>query len=79
MSISTSVTGVDASGNAVVYQPPNVVPVTKGFNVVNGQYQQILAGEAWPSAPGVWQVAGGSGSSTITETLQFRVVTIGPL
>ena len=62
MSISTSVTGVDASGNAFVYIPPNVVPVAKGFNVVNGTYVPVAAGDDWPSGPGTYQVGNGSGN-----------------
>ena len=79
MAISTGVSGIDAAGDAFIYQPPNVVPVAKGNTVVNGQYVQIPAGDAWPSGPGVWQLAGGSGASTVTATLTFRTVTITPL
>ena len=79
MAISTSVTGVDANGNAFVYAPPNVFPVTKGYNIANGTYVPVPAGDTWPSAPGVWQVGNGSGASTVTETLTFRAVTITPI
>jgi hypothetical protein len=79
MPFSTSVVGVDASGAAQVYEPPNVIPVKTGFNVANGTYQQIQAGETWPPSPGVYQIGNGSGASTVTETVQFRTVTITPL
>ena len=77
--ISTSVTGVDASGNAVVYIPPQVIPVVTGYNVVNGTYQMVPAGGTWPPSAGIWQLANGSGNSTVTETVTFQVVTITPL
>ena len=77
--ISTSVTGVDASGNAVVYIPPQVIPVVTGYNVVNGTYQMVPAGDAWPPSPGVWQTNGASGSSTVAQALTYRGVTITPL
>ena len=79
MAISTGVVGVDASAAAFVYQPPNVVPVTVGNTVVNGTYQQIPAGDEWPPSSGVWQVAGGSGASTVTEAVTYRTVTITPI
>ena len=79
MSISTSVTGVDASGEAFVYQPPNVVPVSKGYNIANGTYLQIQAGNTWPPSMGIWQVGNGSGASTVTEAVTYQVVTIQPL
>ena len=79
MPVSTSVVGVNQAGVAQVYEPPNVIPVTTGYNVANGQYVQIPAGDPWPPAPGVYQLANGSGASTITATVTFRVVTIVPL
>ena len=79
MPFSTSVVGVNQAGVAQVYEPPNVIPVTTGYNVANGTYVQIPAGDAWPPSPGIYQLATGSGASTITATLTFRVVTIVPL
>ena len=79
MPFSTSVVGVDATGAAQVYEPPNVIPVKTGFNVANGTYVPIPAGDPWPPSPGVYQLANGSGASTVTETLTFRTVTITPL
>ena len=79
MPVSTSVVGVNQQGVAQVYEPPQVIPVTMGYNVANGTYVPIPAGDAWPPAPGVYQLANGSGASTITQTLTFRVVTITPL
>ena len=79
MPFSTSVVGVDASGAAQVYEPPNVIPVTVGYNVSNGMYQQINAGSDWPPAPGIWQMANGSGGSTVATELTYRQVFITPL
>ena len=79
MPFSTSVVGVDATDAAQVYEPPNVIPVKTGYNVANGQYGFIQAGDPWPPAPGIYQLANGSGASTVTETITFRVVTIVPL
>ena len=79
MPVSTSVVGVNQAGIAQVYEPPQVIPVTMGYNVANGTYQPIPAGDPWPPSPGIWQLANGSGASTMTTTLQFRVVTIVPL
>ena len=77
--LSTSVTAVDSAGDGFVYEPPNVVPLTKGYNVVNGTYLQIQAGSSWPPSLGIWQVGNGSGNSEVVEAVTYRQVTITPL
>ena len=79
MALSTHVVAVNATGEAVVYQPPNVIPVSKGYNVVNGVYVPVPAGDDWPSGPGTYQVGNGSGNSTVVTAVTYRQVTITPL
>lgn len=78
MSLSTGRSSIDASGNVFVYQPPNTGVVNRGSNVVNGNYQQITAGNQIDLSGGVWQFANGSGALQATGPITYQVVTIVP-
>lgn len=76
MGITTSTNGVDAAGDLFTYAMGGVSVIDKGFNIVNGNYQQVVAGDQITLA-GVWQFANGSGQLQATGPAQYRIVTIG--
>lgn len=73
--LSTSVSAVDADGTVFIYVPPNVVAIPRGFNVVNGTYQNLPAGTQ-ATLEGVYQFANGSGQFQALGTVVYRLVTI---
>lgn len=79
--LSTSVSAIDAEGVAWVYVPPNVIAIPRGYGVVNGNYQQINAGDQ-VELSGVYQFANGSGQLQATGLVTYRIVTVtapGPI
>ena len=81
LTLSTSVSAIDNAGTAWVYVPPNVVAIPRGYNVANGTYQQINAGDQ-VSLAGIYQFANGSGQFQATGLVTYRVVTVtapGPI
>lgn len=75
MSLSTSTSGVTADGTVLVYVPPNVTAIPRGYNVVNGTYNQVQAGET-AALSGVVQIPSGSGQFQATGQVVYRLVTI---
>lgn len=75
MSLSTSTSAIDGGGTVFVYVPPNVTAIDRGFNIANGTYQQINAGDQ-VSLQGIYQFANGSGQLQATGQVVYRVVTI---
>lgn len=79
--LGTSVSAIDNAGTVFVYVPPNVIAIPRGFQVTNGNYQQINAGDQ-VSLNGVYQFANGSGQLQATGLVTYRIVTIvapGPI
>lgn len=75
--LSTSVSAVDSDGTVFVYVPPNVVAIPRGYQIVNGTYQNLPAGTQ-ATLDGVYQFANGSGQFQALGPVTYRIVTITP-
>lgn len=83
MSLTTGRSAIDASGEIVVYQPPNAGLVNRGNSIVNGTYNQVNAGDQVTLPAGVVQFASGSGQGQVIEggslTYQLVTIVVGPV
>lgn len=75
MGISTSAIGISDEGTVEVYVPPNVIEIPFGYNVINGTYIPVTAGDQ-VTLSGINQLAGGSGLLQATGPVTYRTVTI---
>lgn len=76
--ISTSVVGIDPSGNPVVYTPPNATVVPTGSIVTYGPPVTLTEAEALP-VPSIVDVASGASPVQAVNLALWRQVTISPL
>lgn len=77
MSVTTGRSAIDANGDVFVYIPPNAGLVNRGFNIVNGTYNQVNAGDI-ATLSGIVQFAGGSGRLEAIGSATYQAVTIVP-
>lgn len=76
--ISTSVVGLDPSGNPVVYTPPNATVVPTGSTVTYGAWTTLQEAEPLP-VPSIIDVASGASPVQAANLALWRQVTITPL
>lgn len=73
--IRTSDVGITPDGRVFLYVPPGVTGLPPTYNVVNGTYVPVAAGEQ-ATLSGINQLAGGSGLFQATGPVTYRIVTI---
>ena len=74
--IGTGTSGIDQTGTAYAYVPPNVTAVPRGFTVNLGTYAPYNAGDEIDATGQVIQIANGSGVLQPVGTAVYRTVTI---
>lgn len=76
--ISTSVVGVDASGNPVIYTPPYANTVAIGSSVTFGMWANLEEFDTLPPAPVIVEISAGAAPLQAMNQVVWRTVTLTP-